>query len=505
MRRGIFTLIFVATFSANAFAGINMVNKSSGGQALTRANQVAARFLEDLRVVYQLPDSSDFARQETKEALGHFCMKFAQTFHSVEILGSGATICFDPSGAEQDRSEELCAGTCLDRAVGSLITKDMAAEQAERRMIEALGSEFGQVVSVDVQEAWIEPMAGQGLVGSYLVHFDTKRQGSPFPEGKYIAFLDGVSGELLGVENRIFHNMAFGNVYLKDPATTPTPQIMELNHLLSVDQLAHIDFRVVNEDGENVSSMDGDYIFGPEDPEFDEVQAYYSLDFAISRMGDWGYMQTFPQIPIYVHFGEGMSNAFYDGMKIVLGDGDGETYLSFARDNTILTHEYGHAVVDHLAGIRVISEMGDGGAIHEGQADYFACAIYEDPVLGAGVIADGTPLRRCDTFLPYDEKDGESHFSGQVWSGALWEIRTILGGERVDRLALQALIRLESTGPFGTTYMMDMVDALLSANDALYGGEDQETIMEVFRLRDFPLEPSFVAAAAADGVPSPIL
>ncbi|MDQ5840629.1 MAG: bacillolysin, partial [Chloroflexota bacterium] len=52
----------------------------------------------------------------------------------------------------------------------------------------------------------------------------------------------------------------------------------------------------------------------------------------------------------------------------------------------------------------------------------------------------GTPhcLRRLDTLLVYDDLDGRIHRDGQVWSHALWNVRTSLGNVLADTIILRA-------------------------------------------------------------------
>ena len=55
-----------------------------------------------------------------------------------------------------------------------------------------------------------------------------------------------------------------------------------------------------------------------------------------------------------VHFGEEYPNAFWDGRRMVFGDGDGEIFLRFTKSLDVIGHELGHGVIEDEAGARVL-------------------------------------------------------------------------------------------------------------------------------------------------------
>jgi hypothetical protein len=65
--------------------------------------------------------------------------------------------------------------------------------------------------------------------------------------------------------------------------------------------------------------------------------------------------------------------------------------------------------------------------------------------------AAGVPhcLRRLDSTKHYPEnKDGEVHDDGEMWSASLFQIRTLLGAAKADKLILQAHFLLSSNANF---------------------------------------------------------
>jgi Zn-dependent metalloprotease len=67
-----------------------------------------------------------------------------------------------------------------------------------------------------------------------------------------------------------------------------------------------------------------------------------------------------------VHFGEDYPNAFWDGRRMVFGDGDGELFLRFTKSLDVIGHELGHGVVEDEAALEY---WGQVGALNEHWAD----------------------------------------------------------------------------------------------------------------------------------------
>lgn len=52
-----------------------------------------------------------------------------------------------------------------------------------------------------------------------------------------------------------------------------------------------------------------------------------------------------------VHYGEKYDNAFWNGERMVFGDGDGEVFTGFTGSISVIAHELGHGVVEHPGGL----------------------------------------------------------------------------------------------------------------------------------------------------------
>ncbi len=73
-----------------------------------------------------------------------------------------------------------------------------------------------------------------------------------------------------------------------------------------------------------------------------------------------------------VHFGDRYPNAFWDGRRMVFGDGDGEIFKRLTRSTDVIGHELGHGVTEDEAGLEY---FGQSGALNESMSDVFGSMV----------------------------------------------------------------------------------------------------------------------------------
>jgi Zn-dependent metalloprotease len=104
-----------------------------------------------------------------------------------------------------------------------------------------------------------------------------------------------------------------------------------------------------------------------------------------------------------VHYGSRYDNAFWDGQRMVFGDGDGTIFNRFTASLDVIGHELTHGVTDDEAGLRY---FGQSGALNESVSDVFGSMVTQyarneqaqdaDWLIGADLLGDtinGTALR----------------------------------------------------------------------------------------------------------------
>ncbi|MBM7504411.1 M4 family metallopeptidase [Agromyces aurantiacus] len=79
-----------------------------------------------------------------------------------------------------------------------------------------------------------------------------------------------------------------------------------------------------------------------------------------------------------VHFGDRYDNAFWDGERMVFGDGDGEVFRGFTQSLSVIGHELAHGVTEATARLRYRDQS---GALNEHVSDVFG-ALVEQYAMG---------------------------------------------------------------------------------------------------------------------------
>lgn len=135
-------------------------------------------------------------------------------------------------------------------------------------------------------------------------------------------------------------------------------------------------------------------------------------------------------IDSYVHYRTGFDNAFWDGSRMVYGDGDGKIFVGFDRCIDVIGHELTHGVTQYTCNLMY---QGEPGALNEHISDVFGITVKQwklnqlpkdaDWIIGEGVLAPGIKglgLRSMkEPGTAYDDpqigKDPQpSHMSGYV-------------------------------------------------------------------------------------------
>ena len=98
----------------------------------------------------------------------------------------------------------------------------------------------------------------------------------------------------------------------------------------------------------------------------------------------------------YVHFSEGYNNAYWDGRRMVFGDGDGRVFSDLTGSLDVIGHELTHGVTQSTAGLIYHNQS---GALNESISDVFGSLIKQwsakqtaadaDWLIGAEVFTPG--------------------------------------------------------------------------------------------------------------------
>ncbi|MGH3456770.1 M4 family metallopeptidase, partial [Aeromicrobium sp.] len=236
-----------------------------------------------------------------------------------------------------------------------------------------------------------------------------------------------------------------------------------------------------------------------------------------------------------VHYEQNYDNAFWDGMQLVFGDGDGEVFERFTKPIDVLAHELSHALTEHTAGLIY---QGQSGALNESVSDVFASCLKQrvlghdandaDWLIGEGIFRPGIQGRALRSMsepgTAYDdarigrdpqvgsmadyvettEDDGGVHINSGIPNRAFQLAATAIGGssaEGAGRIWYEALTGGAITS---ATDFTGFAEAVIAS-----AGEHTDVVTDAWRQVGVVSRPHGSAAGGAPGsttgsVPEPV-
>ena len=228
--------------------------------------------------------------------------------------------------------------------------------------------------------------------------------------------------------------------------------------------------------------------------QFEQVMGYHWVTTAQAYLQHLGFGSTLRPVnqrQIEVRIDQfGGDNSFFreDKANITLGKGG----VDDAEDAEVVVHEYGHSVQDgQVPGFGTNLES---GAIGEAFGDYLAVVVTswaagKPTKTPEACVADWDSvsytstaphcLRRLDESKHYPEDvRGEVHADGEIWSRALWDIRTALGDTRATTLIVEAQFDFAPDTSF-----RDAAAVTVAAAQRLYGNGAATAVTRAFQAR----------------------
>ena len=165
-----------------------------------------------------------------------------------------------------------------------------------------------------------------------------------------------------------------------------------------------------------------------------------------------------------VHYGELYDNAFWNGERMVFGDGDGEIFSRFTASLSVIGHELSHGVTQYSAGLVYRDQS---GAVNESISDVFGALVEQHSrsqsvteatwLIGEGIFTDkveGSALRSLKApgtafdddilgkdpqpahmrdYVDTDDDDGGVHLNSGIPNRAFYLAAEALGGRAWER------------------------------------------------------------------------
>ena len=228
------------------------------------------------------------------------------------------------------------------------------------------------------------------------------------------------------------------------------------------------------------------FVYQRQNDKFEQVMAYYHVNQTQEYIQQLGFTEVNNESQDFSIDTFSGDNSFYDPSTDMITMGEGG--VDDAEDAEVIWHEYGHAIQDDV--VPGFGESEEAGAMGEGFGDYWAVTMsvpvskgFELPCVmdwDATSYTSTEPhcLRRTDTGKTIDDKTGEVHDDGEIWSNALWDIHKALGRTKANKLILEATFFYDPDTSFAAAAQDTVQAARL-----LYGKAAAQTVTDAFKAR----------------------
>jgi Zn-dependent metalloprotease len=237
----------------------------------------------------------------------------------------------------------------------------------------------------------------------------------------------------------------------------------------------------------------------------------------------------------YVHYEDEFNNAFWDGRRMIFGDGDNRRFTDFTKSLDVIAHELTHGVTEFTAGLTYHNQP---GALNESMSDVFGSLVKQwslgqtadqaDWLIGAEVFTpdvDADALRSMKApGTAYDNEEfgrdpqpdhmsrfaslpdtrlgdwGGVHINSGIPNKAFYLTATTLGGHAWDAPGHIWYEALRASNV--DTQFQEFADTTYAKADQLYGAAsaEQQAVAAAWRDVGIRITGASVASAPRRGV-----
>ncbi|WP_338540553.1 M4 family metallopeptidase [Paenibacillus tundrae] len=343
-------------------------------------------------------------RSTDTSGIRHFRLK--QYIKGIPVYGAEQTIHLDKTGAVSSALGDL--PPVEEQSIPNDGVAEISAEDANRIASEEATSRIGEL-----GEAQKDPQAELNIYHheedgqTYLVYITEVNVLEPAPlRTKY--FINAVDGSIVSQFDLINFATGTGTGVLGDTKTLTTTQSGSTYQLKDTTRGKGIQTYTAN----NRSSLPGTLLTDSDNIWTDraavDAHAYAAAtyDFYKNKFNRNGLDGNGLQIRSTVHYGSNYNNAFWNGVQIVFGDGDGTTFTSLSGDLDVVGHELTHGVIEYTANLEYRNEP---GALNEAFADIMGNTIEsKNWLLGDAIYTPNIPgdaLRSLSNPTLYGQPD----------------------------------------------------------------------------------------------------
>ncbi|HEU5140072.1 MAG TPA: M4 family metallopeptidase [Bacillales bacterium] len=449
-------------------------------------------FLKENQKVFHLDPKSDLKlSHEVEDQLGMTHYQFVQSLKGIPIAGARFTVHTNDKG-----KVTTVTGNVHPKVRENLkgdLSPNLSKQQAIQKAWEKIGLSPEKTQGVPKQSDLKNKTESANLVvypykgNSYLAYHVQLRFIYPKP-GNWQIFINANNGSVIQTYNavmddgpttgygydifgnkRTLHTFYTKNTYYLTDTTKPMKGYIETFTARNGKSLP------------GVNVMDNNDAFTAQNQKAG-VSAQYNVgqvyDYYYNTFGRNSYDDNGAILRSTVHYGTNYNNAFWNGVQMVYGDGDGSTFIPLAGSLEVTAHELTHAVTQSTAGLEYHDQP---GALNESISDTFAYFVNPNNFLMGEAVY--TPNRSGDALRSlknpskfgqpenmsdyvYTSRDnGGVHINSGIPNKAAYLTIQSLGKDKAEQIYYRAL----------TTYLSpqsqfsDARAALLQAAADLYG------------------------------------
>lgn len=244
--------------------------------------------------------------------------------------------------------------------------------------------------------------------------------------------------------------------------------IQTYNMNKGVDYSLATDFTDTDNNWNNVNA-DQDEVAGDAHWGTEMTYDYFMLEHGRNSIDNNGFA-----LISYVHFDLDYANAFWDGLRMTYGDGDGAGYTPFTALD-ITGHEITHGLTSFTANLEYTTQ--ESGSLNEGFSDIFGTCVefYAKPALANWTCGEniGTIIRSLsnpnssgnpDTYMGTDWDPGqEMHQNSTVCSH--WFYRLAMGGSGTNDIGNAFNVTAQGLDKAGDIAFVTLTEYLTSTSD----------------------------------------
>ncbi|MDQ1267260.1 MAG: type sorting protein, partial [Bacteroidota bacterium] len=173
------------------------------------------------------------------------------------------------------------------------------------------------------------------------------------------------------------------------------------------------------------------------------------------------------QLALGLSFNDKSPNA-YSSEKTIMFVGVGLANYRFYETPGILYHEYGHSINNILFKSLGKKDGMVNSSCHEATADLFSGLVLDDPRMGKGAFKNypDSIMRNLKNNLKYPtDLQSDSHYNGQILSGAFWDLKEVTSLEYVTKLSHFTKYGLPDDPNIGVAFGEWLLETLIADDD----------------------------------------